>query len=360
VAELVPRAAPSSGSADPAEVFVRTLKAWQPKHRRIAILIDRCETLGIFTKFLEADSEANRLQTRHYWTVGFAVFPGGIALGLAILQLYAELPHRLQAIWVETALIGVSVLAVLQGLLFDWHKRWLVARYQAERLRLLIFRMAIDPGLWRDEEPRHGDWPHWIKPRIARIEGLNVHTIAHEAERDARTALPAPSSCMGISEDSVAALIDFYSATWLDSQLEYFQKKVHKEEGRVLDSAGLVNVAFAVSIGLVVIHITLEFANRPNGSRLFLMLSALVPALFTSVRTYRSAREASRNAARASARRVALSRYSDLLHGEDHDEKPKPEDRIWFLFTTLALSEALLESEQREWLRLMLEAEWIG
>jgi hypothetical protein len=55
-----------------------------------------------------------------------------------------------------------------------------------------------------------------------------------------------------------------------------------------------------------------------------------------------------------------LSRYSDLLHGEDHDEKPKPEDRIWFLFTTLALSEALLESEQREWLRLMLEAEWIG
>jgi hypothetical protein len=350
----------TSAKDDPAEEFVRTLKAWQPKHPRIKTLIERCETLDLFQRFLDADHEANQFQSFHFWTVILAVVPGGLALALGILQLYGAISERFHPLLVEIVLIGIGIVAVIQGLLFDWHKRWLLSRYQAERLRLLIFRMAIDPGLWRDEEPRHGDWSHWVQPKIARIEGLSTKTIGHEAERDTRVALPPPSACAGISAESVAALIDFYSATWLDSQLVYFENKVKKEEGRFWDHGGFVNVAFALSVGLVVIHVTLEFAEHPAGSRFFLMLSALVPAIFTSFRTLRSALENSRNAARAAARLVALSRYSDLLHDEDHEEKPKPEDRIWFLFTNLALSESLLESEQREWLRLMLEAEWIG
>jgi hypothetical protein len=356
------RTAHGTSSADPAEVFVATVKDWQPKNLRIGILIDRCDTLGLFDKFIEADHQANRLQRIHKWTVRLAVLPSAAALVLGIWQLWDE--HVLGGppgtLWLETGLIGISVASVVQGVLLDWHKRWLLLRYQAERLRLLIFQMAIDPALWKDEEPRHGDWPHWLKPRVAMIEALDVNLLAGEAEHDALMRLPAPSACRSIPAASLTALIDFYSTTWLDSQLRYFGEKVKDEEGRWWDRPSLVNVAFALSVGLVVIHLAFDIAGKGSWGRFFLMLSAIAPAAFTAFRSLRSALETSRNAARAAARLATLARHSEILHGEDHEEKPAPEDRNWFLFTTLSLSEALLESEQREWLRLMLEAEWIG
>jgi len=350
---------PSTGPrSDPAKQFVRSLAQWEPRHTRIGLLLRRCEALGLFDKFVEADHEANRLRKRHTWTAYTAVGSGAVALILGIVQLSRQ-DLRLPPVY-EIVLISASIFAVVWGLLWNWHKRWLLLRYKAERLRLLIFEMAIDPGLWTEAEPRDGDWAHWIGPRVALIEGLDVNQLASEAEHDASTPLPTPSECRGVPAAALETLIGFYSATWLDSQLEYFERKVRDAEGRWWDRPGLATLAFAMSVVLVAMHVVADGYGHEGGGRNFLMLSAIAPAAFTALRTLRSALENSRNAARAAARLSTLARYSQLLHGEDHERKPAPEDETWARFTTLALSAALLESEQREWLRLMLEAEWFG
>jgi hypothetical protein len=364
---------PSTGPrSDPAKQFVRSLAQWEPKHTRIGVLLRRCEALGLFEKFVEADNEANRLRKRHTRAAYTAVCTGAAALILGIAQLWNEnllcgFPCKIWdqyashscSLWIEVVLILLATFAVVAGLLANWHKRWLLLRYKAERLRLLIFEMAIDPRLWTEAEPRDGDWAHWIGPRVALIEGLDVNQLANEAEHDASTPLPAPSQCRRVNASALETLVDFYSATWLDSQLEYFGRKVRDAGGRWWDRPGLATLAFALSVSLVAMHVVAEFGGEGRG-RGFLMLSAVAPAAFTALRTLRSALENSRNAARAAARLSTLARYSQLLHGEDHERKPAPEDETWARFTILALSAALLESEQREWLRLMLEAEWFG
>jgi hypothetical protein len=79
---------------------------------------------------------------------------------------------------------------------------------------------------------------------------------------------------------------------------------------------------------------------------------AITLAVFGSgVRTFRGAHEFSRNTTRFRAKLVALDHLARALRDE-----PNPvaiHRHLWY-------SEQILESEHREWLRLMSDAEWFG
>jgi hypothetical protein len=357
-----PAAGPGAVPPDPAERFVAVVaERARASDPTLVELVGQCRTLGLFEKFVEADHNAKDLQDSHRVDVSFAVYPSGAALLLGIFQLAfheQEWTHSPHLLGFELLLIVTGAAAVALGSLKDWHKHWLLERYRAERLRLLVFELAIDPRLWTGEEPKRKDWLHWIRPKMTPIETLTVETLAQEAGKEHSPAIPPPSACGGLSRDALESLIAFYSATWLDSQIEYFTKKVSDAEKRFWDRPGLATLAFASSVVVVLVHIAFAYSHNRGWSLACLIVAACIPAFAAAWKTFRSALELSRNAKRAGARLASLNGYSKVLHDEVPELRPKAEDEVWFKFKTLALCQSLLENEQREWLRLMYEADW--
>ena len=88
---------------------------------------------------------------------------------------------------------------------------------------------------------------------------------------------------------------------------------------------------------------------------IFLAASAALAGIWGAVRTRRSANEVARNATRAHAKHTVLNEHRTTID----TELVKPDPAPWVVFTTLALCDAVLQNDQREWLGLMREAEWI-
>jgi|GEM_PF-3387926 hypothetical protein len=364
-----PEGAPAPNAPDPeddAAKFVRDVKLCANRSGSPILrdLIDQCEEQKLFGKFVESDREANRLQSRHRHAVHWAVWPSAAALILGIFQLGFHKTRGeswTENLWLligEAAIILLSAAAVVVGKWKEWHGRWLLERYRAERLRLLIFDLAVDARLWKREEPQDGDWRHWIFPKITEIERITENSLPNEAVQERPPTIPAPSDCEGVSAAAIEPLIGFYSRAWLDSQIEYFTRKINEEDDRFWDRSGIAFTAFAISAAVVLIHVAFATSGNRTASFVCLILAACIPAAAAVWKTFRSALELSRNASRAGARLAALNNASTLLHDEDPDQRPKPEDEVWFKFETMAVCQSLLANEQREWLRLMRDAEW--
>ena len=82
-----------------------------------------------------------------------------------------------------------------------------------------------------------------------------------------------------------------------------------------------------------------------------MLVAASLPVLGAGFRTLRTAHEYARNASRFEATHDALSALSDRLR------KAKDAPTI---FRELGFCEQVLEADLREWMRLMVEAEWFG
>ena len=87
-----------------------------------------------------------------------------------------------------------------------------------------------------------------------------------------------------------------------------------------------------------------------------IVLAAIFPVLGGGIRILRSAHESTRNKTRFRAKQVALHEIEQRLRKNPIANTADAED----VFRDLWCSEQILESEHREWLRLMLDAEWIG
>jgi hypothetical protein len=103
-------------------------------------------------------------------------------------------------------------------------------------------------------------------------------------------------------------------------------------------------------------------------------VAALLPAAAAGVRTWRSAFEFSRNKGRFEAAHQALRDLERRLVEEGFAASEKPrgqpsnpaldkdeeETDAYPILRDLSWCEHILESEHREWLRLMYETEWFG
>jgi len=113
-------------------------------------------------------------------------------------------------------------------------------------------------------------------------------------------------------------------------------------------------------VGAVLIHFGYDILGHPIGekpvpldmfSRWMILLAASLPVLGGAVRTFRSAYDFARNTYRYRAKAVALNLIGSSL---EHASGPHSQ------FLGLWFCEQTLENEHREWLRLMIEAEWFA
>lgn len=341
------------------EEDLRLVEQWPPLHRALTTIAQR-----IVEPFDAVDARAIRQQHRYHWVIRFTAVSGGVAVLSTLAELTAQQLGQasLRAAFarIELLALAVSLCVVILGWFLAWLESWLLDRFKAEQLRLLKFRALLDPRLWT---PAGFDaWCAELVTARDRTLSLDRDALRVEAELGLLPQLPTRQECAHLEPGAVEALLDYYGRKRIDGQRRYFERAARRGQ-HWLDNPKLLKWFFASSVIFVALHAGVEYAAGRGGPEasgplatvavLLVALSAASPIVWAAIRTYRSAREFSRNVARSESRRQMLAQLGARVeHATGQDAE--------HVLSQLQMCELVLESDQREWLRLMREVEWYG
>ena len=303
----------------------------------------------------DADSNAIRHQKWHRRLAAVAIVGGGLAVILAIVQL--AMPHggsQSGVTFLEWFAAGAGAVAVSFGIIAKRNHQWFIQRHVAERLRMLKFRSLGMRELWCGDTD---SWKKAVRTDLAKItsllaqnQGTSMKRVEAWSESDtADSAEPAIAQCIE-SEEGTRAIAEYYRAKRVDFQAFYFAKQSTRFQKRVsyIQHAGLP--LFFTSIAMVIIHSVAHHYHAPEVSLLALTLAAGIPVVSFALRAWISAFEHTRSASLFQAKSRALTSISGAV--------ARDATSVAGTMHHIAQVEHFLEHEHREWLRLMLDAEW--
>ena len=310
----------------------------------------------------KADETAQKRQTTHRWLACFAIIGGSLAIIFAILQLalkhsWPELSDI--ASLLEAGAVMAAVPAVVMGVIAKVNHQWFIRRHIAERLRMLKFQALGRPEFWRGDLDA---WKTWMKKaharisRIATIEEVTAWEKGGAAEPDEP---PVPACLLGDSERLGAAT--YYRYKRVRFQARYFETQSRKfaEETHWLHRLSFP--IFVASIIAVVLHFAADSVAHRSGDAAAMKLweeagtwalvsAALLPVVGFGARAWIGAFERTRSSRLYEDKRRELMK---TFEGMAHDGGD-----CAATMHHIAHVEHCLENEHREWLRLLIEAEW--
>jgi hypothetical protein len=301
-----------------------------------------------------SDQAAKKHQRQHRLLTVIAAVCGTLAILFAILEL-----SRLVVVeWLtelELGVVVIAVAAVVLGLLASRQSQWLLQRHKAERCRLLKFRFLIDPSLWSGAGTMSGQRVEQLRQEALGLQALTTAEMHRWLEQDRVPEMPAETESAQLPESVRAALVDYYRTKRLNVQIDYFAEGIRRNVRLDWPLRQLPVLFFFGSVGAVLASFVYSLATSGEGPLrlgvLLVVLGAALPVLGSGIRTVRLASEFARNCSRFRAKFVVLKRLAEILATETNSTAICRE--LWY-------GEQVLESEHREWLRLMIEAEWFG
>ena len=342
------------------------------RYAPIAGTLQLCRRIA--DEFDAADERAVKFQGRHRWLTRGAALFGTLAVVFAIIGLSRGEQELWSAVWlpskqaldrVELWLAGSALAIVLVGWLSHYKESWLRWRHQAESCRLLRYNFLTHPSLWRgrDEDARL-----WIETKLNQIS----HTDLDKAVREPTPHGPFEGTQSKLPRGVLRALTEYYLSKRLNPQKEYLANRTQRNELSDWIRAYLPWFFFVSILAVFFKFFISEFS--PRWEHLLALLAALLPAAAAGVRTWRSAFEFSRNKGRFEAAHQALRDLERCLVEEGFAASERPSDHAsstatardaeetdaYTILRDLSWCEHILESEHREWLRLMYETEWFG
>lgn len=351
--------------------------------------------LGEFLRYCEGRilrpyEDADRRALHNQWAYRFVILAAAVLTTATLVvttlnTVFSEASARTTAfLWTELAFALASAAIVAVGLKGRWQKKWLLDRYRAERYRLAKFELVTSAEFWaRGSE----DWRPQLDSLIDGIAGLDDDSLDDEARQERIARLPSLADSAAVPADDLGRVLAYYKRRRLAVQINYFARVARRKRSVWLLSFWLPAVFFTSMI-CVAGHLVLELLVRSRASspseareaisRALLFLSLMLPLLFAGMRLRHTANEVARNQNRSIARREGLLEIARRIGGVPEDllvqitetlRQPSPGTLVLstrvagppdaaFVFSHLALAEQILEADQREWLRLMLDAEW--
>ncbi|HWZ96508.1 MAG TPA: hypothetical protein VN025_01980 [Candidatus Dormibacteraeota bacterium] len=344
--------------------------------------------------YWDSNKEAMRKQSRYRKLVTWGVVGGCAAVILAILQLFFGGTHLLDSIFKSKAelasmiVVSLEALAalgacaiVIWGLSTKTHEHWLLERHRAERVRLQKYRSLIEFGLKGLSDSELPKWSAEQRRKIEVIEHLKEEGLQNWISENYTSYDEFEPKDDCISEGAAADLLEYFRKKRLSVQTNYFLKKSKEAEQKNWVTRRFPAVLLLASFAFAFFHFGLDLyvkiaatavatagsaqsaaedcsaaCNSLTGttSAAFALIAfaACAPVLGSAIRTYRNAYEFARNSLRFLANFRELDfRSGKLSHaGQSTKEILK---QLWKVEDTL-------EREHREWLRLMIEAEWYG
>ncbi len=323
------------------------------RYRPIADILGKVGVI-LADAYDSADKDALRQQNVHRVLTLLAAAFGTAAVLFAIAHLSGLFP----APWptsVEVGAAAIASFAVLLGLIQARQERWLLQRHKAERYRMLKFRALIDPVLWSGGGAGHRRWEEHLAEETARIARLTTSSLQDWIKEQDVSYIPDTDGKCRFDRSPVRDLVAYYRDKRIDVQMAFYSDRMKRYMGRDRSTRNLPPMLFFGSVVAVLGHFLVDILDSGHAWRtasvLLVVLAASLPVVGAGIRTYRSAHEFARSASLFRAKYAALRHLADRLQAESGDEQ---------ILRTLRHCEQFLESEHREWLRLMLDAEWFG
>lgn len=303
-----------------------------------------------------------------------SIFFGFVAIILAILQVFLGPQSvkinmefiRLFIRFFELISISIAISAVGVALFYRQHKEWLKKRFLAEQCRSEKFRALIYPSLWYSSESwdsRFALWKKYFDKKVTSLEKLDHDTLEMCLVSDKIDASSYNANLNSIQEADIRSLVDYYQQNRLVRQINYYNDRAEYFDS-INWTRWIPDFCFIGSIIFVACHFCIDFGIdfsllQPNPefrllSSVSLMLTLMLPILALSSRTLRSSIEVSRSAALFRAKSNALIAFNNQLGEELSRENIRWDGILKILWEC----ENFFENENREWLRMMHEAEW--
>jgi hypothetical protein len=323
---------------------------------------------GLFGPYTVHNNLSLKKQRAHRIFSCLAVFCGSAAIILAILQVFlrsasVDIGEASLRIF-ELVSFSVAVIAVGVAVGSNMHKEWLKQRYLAEQYRSLKFRALIHPDLWcvagNTFAERFEHWKGHFNRKVSEVKKTNEQTLEICKTSDEISRPIRDMSRCAFDGTTMAALVHYYATNRLSSQQTYFKKRLDYFETIERSTGWIPNFCFIASIFCAAVHFGTDFFFLPSNPGLqifsysFLLLTLVFPIFAIGTRTLRSSIEVSRSAVLFRAKAQALERFSKQL-----DDELRQNTVQWAkIITILWQCEGFFENENREWLRMMSEAEW--
>jgi hypothetical protein len=338
----------------------------------------------IFPDFSAADRQAQRHRKEYQQISQGAVWMGLAAVVIGLLEILFPPTYKL---WFEvpeliTAL--VCVIYIFKGSYAKPKENWLLARYQAENLRLLKFRTLLDSRLWCNDTEQYdqvGETPsdHVRNDVLAAVRSVKGLVYEDVAERAAQGVIPDVSEihCPESSHEALQEVIHYYCEKRLKTQMDYLAYKSGIEEQDGSMPHLWMSIMFFVGFGFILIHLGLDLGHFALASwspfrhsdfrgvlkeaetgevhtvitEVLVTVAVLCPAVVAGLKTFRASREFERNALRHRA----------TLHSlEGLNQKISDARNLARKFRVAHACELIMEIDSSEFMRLLREVEWYG
>jgi hypothetical protein len=345
----------ASDMDDSAEIVL--LKDNASAHRLLSLLIHCAHVIE--PSFKKADGEVSRRRDLYLSFARWAAWLGASAVLFAIGQLSNLTSNN----WVERrmfptlefSLAAAAVLVALVGLGGTVQEKWFVARYRAERLRHLKFDFLLRPVLWSGDEEAAEDCRQGLDAEVKMIvasEFANVESWMLQG------TVPQVAAAARLPEEEWTVFRDYYRNKRLAGQIDYLAGAKERNSELNNRSRTWPTVLFFGSIAFVLAHFCVDLVNWRTGSgpddlvgKVALMVAAGLPVCGAGIRVFRGVFEYGRNAARSTATHGVLLDLSERLRRANGSSE---------VFREISFCEQVMEADLREYLRLMVSAEWFG
>ena len=317
----------------------------------------------VVAAYHRADTTSRKERAWHKLATIVAALGGMFAVLFAIAQLPPSLPFvepRPESVrTVEAVAATVALFAVVVGLRAALSKKWLVEREKAERCRFLKFDLLISLESWGNFlTPR--DRQDKLRAQLKEmLETMNWQSLRRSAARGDEPSQDTTSRiAASIDKERLEQLLEYYQEKRLRYQLQYFERQAERRRRWDELTRVLPLWLFFASIAAALVHFLYDvgpFHDHPGKPDVLtislLMLAACLPIIGAAIRLMRTAHEFGRNTLRFRATSHELKQLLDRL-----EKEADPQAKLEILHET----ERTLQAERREWLRLMIEAEWFG
>jgi hypothetical protein len=318
--------------------------------------------------YSQSDRAALDEQRVHRVWVNRAAWSATAAVCLAILQL-AHVKHWTVSV-LEAVAVAIALVSFARG--ERSRERWLTERHKAERCRFLKFAAIIRPDNWMASGLSSGNCAPELGANTEKVSRMCFADVEKWLDDD---KLPSPPGrIVNPNLKHLAELRHYYLEKRVNFQVDYFRTQLRRDVTRDEWWRDAPHRLFKASVLIVAVHVAIELAKvfaewkhlpMPGKEMMdraeialdvVIACAAWLPVTGSGIRIWRSANEATRNISRFRAKHLALSNIKDRLEKGKLNDAAEAES----VLRDLWCAEQIMESEHREWLRLMMGAEWVG
>jgi hypothetical protein len=324
---------------------------------------------SLYEDYLLHNTKAIHQQKLHRWASLIAIVSGTTAILLSLTGIFFEakridFPKGYFDLIVLVAFLIALFVGIIASRITRPHEHWLLERFCAEEYRTLKFRVLLQSSLFcSNEKPwneRYMLWKTWFDGEARAAKNMMKKSVQNCIEGDTISPPSPGTSGCSFDEGYLKDLVQYFIEKRLETQIIYFNKRADKLERQDKKFRLILKLFFILGSVFVLFQLIIKntilksYAIFQILNIIILLIILSLPVFIFAVRTLRSSTEVARSASLYRAKRNALVDFRNRLSTE-FEHVPINWDVI---IKILWECENHLEEVNREWFRIMKEAEW--